>query len=288
MKKLLLFIFVIAINNSIAKAQCPPGALAYHVLNPGCPTGCSVLLIGWPEGALVNIYGGSPLGVVTSITIPGTLGGGGTGDAYTCVPCNTTLIYATAIPNATSGCVIITLGIVPVKITSFTAKTTTHKTSLLNWTVAEDAGKIKYTIQRSNDGRSFEDVETMDAYSNGSITNSYSYEDKTPKEGNNFYRIKITEITGKVTYSETALTKNDANFGFSVYPNPVTENFTISISEKSLPATVQLFNAQGQAVFKATTTQSTFKVDKSLKSGMYILRVTSSSNFSKTERIIKK
>jgi len=288
MKKLLLFIFVIAINNSIAKAQCPPGALAYHVLNPGCPTGCSVLLIGWPEGALVNIYGGNPLNVVTSVTIPGTLGGGGVGDAYTCVPCNTTLIYATAIPNATSGCVIITLGIVPVKITSFNAKSTAQNTSLLKWTAAEDPGKIKYTIQRSLDGRNFDDLENVISLSNGSLTNSYAYEDKSPKPGNNFYRLKITEITGKITYSETALVKNDSNFGFSVYPNPVTENFTVSISEKSLPATIELYNAQGQAVYKVKSNQSIFKIDKTLESGMYILKVTSSSNFSKTERIIKK
>lgn len=288
MKKLLLFIFVIAINHSIAKAQCPPGALAYHVLNPQCPSGCSVLLIGWPEGALVNIYGGTPFGIVTSVLIPGTLGGGGTGDAYTCVPCNTMLIYATAIPGATAGCVIITLGIVPVKIASFTAAETRQSTSLLKWTATEDLGKIKYVVQRSSDGRSFEDVKTINSYSNGATSNSYSYEDASPAEGNNFYRLKIIELTGNVTYSKTALVKRDLNFGFSVYPNPVTENFTISISEKSLPATIEIFNAQGQPVYKAISSQNAFRVDKSLKTGMYILKVTSNSNFSKTEKIIKK
>ena len=121
MKKLLLPLFVIAFTHSITKAQCPPGAFAYQSLYPQCASGCGVLLLGWPEGVIVNIYGGTPLTIITSALISGTLGDGGTGDAFTCVPCNTPLIYASTVLNATGGCVIATIGIVPIKLTDFSA-----------------------------------------------------------------------------------------------------------------------------------------------------------------------
>ena len=83
MKKFIIILSTLFFLQTASDAQCPPGAFAYQSLYPQCGSGCGVLLLGWPEGVLVNIYGGTPLAVITSALISGTLGDGGTGDAFT-------------------------------------------------------------------------------------------------------------------------------------------------------------------------------------------------------------
>lgn len=285
MKKFLsLVLIAAALIQAPAKAQCPPGAFAYQSLYPQCPSGCGVLLLGWPEGVLVNIYGGTPLAIITSTTISGTLGGGGVGDAFTCVPCNTPLVFASTITGATSGCVIATIGVVPVKLTDFTAVSNGNNT-LLKWTATSETGTVKYTIQKSRDGRNFTEVATI----NGKqfAINEYSYNDGAISPGSSFYRIKATEVSGSISYSDVVMVKNQSNFGFSIYPNPANEVFTVTLPSKFLPATVEVINAQGVVVSHATTNQPSYSVSQYLQKGIYAVRVTGSNNESLTQRLIK-
>lgn len=285
MKKFLSLILLAAtLYQSPAKAQCPPGAFAYQSLYPQCPSGCGVLLLGWPEGVLVNIYGGTPLSIITSTVISGTLGGSGVGDAFTCVPCNIPLVFASTITGANSGCVIATIGVVPVKLTNFTA-TINGNVSLLKWTTTSEIGTVKYTVQKSRDGRNFTDLSTVTGKQ--FAINEYSFTDATATVGAAFYRIKATEVSGSISYSEVVMVKNQNNFGFSVYPNPASEAFKVTLPSKFLPATVEVINAQGTVVHTAVTNQPTHTVSQYLQKGVYAVRVTGSNNESLTQRLLK-
>ena len=288
MKKLLLLVSVIAFSHSITKAQCPPGAFAYQSLYPQCASGCGVLLLGWPEGVVVNIYGGTPLTIITTALIEGTLGGGGTGNAFSCVPCNTPLIYASTVLNASGGCVIATIGIVPVKLTDFSATASTGKSCLLKWTASQEMGGVKYIVQKSDDGTNFKDIKIIAAYNNGKSSNSYSFEDIAQINGNKYYRLKVAEVTGKINYSPVAIFRNKINDGFTIYPNPVLNNFSVSIAEKSLPATVEIYNAQGQAIYRVKTNQCLLNIDKDFKNGVYALKVTGINNIGTSQKFIKR
>jgi hypothetical protein len=288
MKKLLFSLIITAALQTGVKAQCPPGAFAYQSLYPQCASGCGVLLLGWPEGVLVNIYGGAPLQIITSTVISGTLGNGGTGDAFTCVPCNTPLVYASATPGATGGCVIATIGIVPVKIAAFTVTPSNAGVATIKWTAESETGLVKYSIQRSSDGRNFTDIKTINSLTNGKPSNNYSFDDLVAPEGNNFYRLKIGETSGHNSFSQTVSVKKQINFGISIYPNPVTDKLNINIAERFLPASIEIYNPQGQLLIREKAIQNLHTVQKSLESGMYILKVTTADNQVKTEKIIKK
>jgi Secretion system C-terminal sorting domain len=286
MKKLLfLLLLVIGFNHTDTKAQCPPGAFAYQSLYPQCTSGCGVLLLGWPEGVLVNIYGGSPLIIITSTTISGTLGNGGTGDAFTCVPCNTPLVYASATPGAIGGCVIATIGIVPVKITNFSVSLNSG-TALIKWSTSLETGPVKYTVQRSGNGRDYRDIAIFDG-THLPLNNNYSYNDATAGNGANFYRIKIAEISGNIFYSETGLVKNDNAFGFNVYPNPTANEFKLTLQAKFLPAAVEIINAQGKLLYKERLEVASSTFNKALPKGIYAVKVTGSNNNTITQRLIK-
>ena len=284
-KLLLLLLLVIALNNTDTKAQCPPGAFAYQSLYPQCPSGCGVLLLGWPEGVVVNIYGGTPLTIITSALISGTLGNGGTGDAFTCVPCNTPLVYASTIIGASGGCVIATIGIVPVKITNFSAASNSGA-ALIKWSTLQEIGSVKYTVQRSENGREYHDLATFDG-NHSLLTNNYNYTDLTARNGVNFYRVKVTEISGNIFYSETGLVKNDNTFKFTVYPNPTLNYFKLTLPAKFLPAVVEVIDAQGKLLYTGKLTVATSTFNKSLVKGIYAVKVTGNNNNSITQRLIK-
>ena len=286
MKKLLLIFLVTVGFYRPVTAQCPANAFAFLSSYPLCPLGCGVLLKDWPEGVVVNIYGGSPIDVITSVIIPGTYGGSGTGNAFTCVPCNIPLIFASAIPGATNGCVIITLGTVPVKLTNFSLKSTGINSCLLKWTTYNEPGSTKYTVQRSKDSRNFIDITTLTG--NGNNSNNYSFEDISIPKATQFYRIKITDVTEKITYSETALIKNLTNLGASIYPNPVEGDFKITIPSQFLPASVMIYNTEGKAVHSVTTLQPTLSVNKRLPKGIYAVRITGNNNETVTQTLLIK
>jgi hypothetical protein len=285
MKKFFLVLLVVVGSFRYTLGQCPPGAFAFIGPYATCSSGCGVLLKDWPEGVIVNIYGGSPINIVTSVQIPGTYGGPGTAGGFTCVPCNIPLIFASIVPGSTNGCVIYPLGTVPIKLTDFNVTGTENK-SLVRWSTTSEPGGTRYTLQRSLDTRNFSDIITY--IGKGNNTNNYFYEDKQLQRGNLFYRIKISEVSGKISYSETILLKNQSNFDISIYPNPAENDFKVSIPAQFLPASIVLYNADGKVVHSLTTMQPTAIINKKLPNGVYAVRVTGKNNAAITQTLLIK
>jgi len=284
MKKILTIFILITFLYKTVEAQCPPGAFAYQSLYPQCPTGCGVLLLGWPAGVLVNIFGGSPLIVVSNALISGTFGGGGTGDAFTCVPCNIPLVYASAIPGAIGGCVIATIGIVPVKLTGFTATITGLSNCEIKWSSAQETGPVKYIIQRSTNNRDFIDIATVNGLQKA--INKYAYTDQFISNSIQFYRIKVVELSGNTFFSSIVAIKGNNTFGFSVFPNPAHGNFNVRLAQQFLPATLEVFNAQGMVILSDKTVLETTTISNNLPKGVYTLKVTGSNKTSLTKKVI--
>jgi hypothetical protein len=249
-----------------------------------CPSGCGVLLLGWPEGVLVNIYGGSPLIIVSNAIISGTLGGGGTGDAFTCVPCNIPLVYASAIPGASGGCVIATIGIVPVKLTNFMVNISGTNSCEIKWSSSQETEPVKYIIQRSNNGRDYADIATINGLQQA--INKYAYTDLAINNGTQFYRVKVAELSGLIFYSAVVAIKSDDKFGFSVFPNPATRDFKVSVAPQFLPAVLELYNAQGIRVVADKTVLQTTTISNYLSKGIYTLKVTGNNNISIAKKIM--
>lgn len=286
MKKFFLVLLVLVGSFRYANAQCPNNAYALVSAYATCSSGCGVLLLNWPEGVIVNIYGGFPISVIASVQIPGTYGGPGTGDGFGCVPCNVPLIFASSVPGATNGCVIQALGTVPVKFTDFSVSSSENKSCFVKWTTTSEPGGTRYTIQRSENARNFSDITTY--IGKGNITNNYSYEDKSLQQGNLFYRIKITEVTGNITYSETALLKNQTDLRISIYPNPVESDFKVSIPSQFLPASIVLYNIDGKVIHSVTSMQPTLTINKKLPKGVYAVRITGNNNATVSQTLLIK
>jgi hypothetical protein len=156
---------------------------------------------------------------------------------------------------------------------------------LLAWSASAETGKVEYTIQKSSDGRNFNDI--------GAITgkqlplNDYSYTDAAAGEGTQYYRVKATELNGAVNYTPTAMVHLRKSSAVSIYPNPSAGGFNLSLPAAMLPAKAELINAQGVRVYTQNITQPVSMLNSAMPKGIYTVKVTGRNQESAVQRIIK-
>lgn len=74
----------------------------------------------------------------------------------------------------------------------------------VTWTTASETNNDFFTVQRSIDGVSFEDVTIVDGAGNSSSIINYSAVDYNPYGGTSYYRLKQTDFDGTSKYSDVA------------------------------------------------------------------------------------
>jgi hypothetical protein len=72
----------------------------------------------------------------------------------------------------------------------------------ITWTTASETNNDFFTIQRSLDGTTFEDVTIVDGAGNSSSIINYSAVDYNPYGGTSYYRLKQTDFDGASKYSD--------------------------------------------------------------------------------------
>jgi hypothetical protein len=110
----------------------------------------------------------------------------------------------------------------PISLVDFTS-TCDNKCINLNWTTASEINNDYFTIQRSQDGESFEDLIKVGGSGNSNETKNYTAIDYSPISGMSYYRLKQTDYNGNFTISPVIVNDCGAS-GFniiSVIPNSV-------------------------------------------------------------------
>ncbi|MCP9749473.1 T9SS type A sorting domain-containing protein [Ferruginibacter sp. HRS2-29] len=122
------------------------------------------------------------------------------------------------------------LTVLPISIEYFRgAKQATA--NLLDWKVNSTSGAVTMVLERSADGRTYTGIHTemSDALR---LLQPFNYTDAQPLQGVNYYRLKVTEASGKVTYSPivTLLGKGKGFELIAVQPNPVLNEAMLNIT----------------------------------------------------------
>ena len=103
----------------------------------------------------------------------------------------------------------------------------------LTWTVENEESNSYFDVQRSTDGRVFNDVIRVQALRNGRSSNTYTTPDvNISRIGSKvlYYRIKQVETSGEVVYSEVRqINLSTKNFTIGLYPNPVVSSTKLVI-----------------------------------------------------------
>jgi Secretion system C-terminal sorting domain len=109
------------------------------------------------------------------------------------------------------------------ELTSFNAAKQGSKVNL-NWLTASEKANDNFSIERSKDGKNFTAIGQLKGAMNSTVSKEYAFTDASPFKGINYYRLKSTEVAGKVTYSSVVSVSVMDKVGKTfVYPNPVAE-----------------------------------------------------------------
>lgn len=143
--------------------------------------------------------------------------------------------------------------------------------NILNFSTASEINNDYFSIERSGDGRSFEELDRMDGAGNSSELRHYSYTDERPLSGLNYYRIKQTDYNGEFSYSPIRSLRHIDKSQASVFPTLTSGD--LHIATESDDYQILIFNSAGQKLrqFSGLSGNQTLDVS-TLQAGVYFLR----------------
>ena len=154
------------------------------------------------------------------------------------------------------------------------------------WSVSTEVNTAYYTIQRSINGKDFENVGKVIATN----VSSYSFTDMPPAESKVlYYRLKINDRDGRVAYSDIkqVIVQQKAS-NVSVYPNPA-KNF-IMIKGNNI-SKINIIDNVGKMVMSKNglnTIATENKVNINVADGIYMLQVIHADGAITNEKLIIK
>lgn len=111
-------------------------------------------------------------------------------------------------------------GVLPLKLLSFNASLNlAHKVGI-RWSATQEMNTGYFVIERSNSDNHFIAIDSVKAVNNGAFTSTYNTTDNSPMSGINFYRLKIVDIDGHISYSALVMVRVNNSKAPVVYPNP--------------------------------------------------------------------
>ncbi len=165
----------------------------------------------------------------------------------------------------------------PVELKDFTAKVM-GQAVLLTFSTASESNNARFEVERSNNGLVFEKIGEKTGAGTVRTEQYYSFEDASPLQGINYYRLRQVDTDGKATYSpvRSAVVGSTKNVG--IYPNPVSESMNVTVSESfDTDGQWEILDLGGRTlqngVFAAEQTTQNISVT-ALPSGNFVLRIT--------------
>jgi hypothetical protein len=176
----------------------------------------------------------------------------------------------------------------PIHLLSFTSLLNSNNV-LLKWELAQPEDDGVYELQRSSNGRNFNTINTQIG---DQVKTLFSYSDNYLPGINIYYRLKMSDNAGKITYSNIAFIKGHGSkeISISIYPSPVVKgsNFQISISNATLEGW-QLINSSGVILAQKNsikiTGSTTIQLPGAITNGIYYLRIQTDKGI-KNQKII--
>jgi hypothetical protein len=165
---------------------------------------------------------------------------------------------------------------VPLRLLSFNAWINNAKT-LLQWQTSAEINTDHFEIERSEDGRNFTNtIGRILAAGNSISERNYSLTDMQPVVGKNYYRLKMLDKDGAVSYSQVRLvvfSKNDKQI--NIYPNPAKDLLNIENNLAGKHLQISITDITGKKLLQwQKTNASLLQIPMAnLSTGIYILQL---------------
>jgi len=243
--------------------------------------------------AVVNHFAGGPYGGFSydSIACPASppaagtvpfIGGSYDGFDFASISCPPVILFtggsydgfafsAIACPDETA---------LPLELLSFSGKRVSDYVEL-EWITVSEFNTSHFDVEKMNENGVFENIDVVPAAGFHSQKKIYNSEDEQPHTGYNFYRLKMFDLDGSFTYSNTVSVYFDwlSDYSISFYPNPATEWVNVHVSGlKEDQIVLSIYDMLGRKYFSQdwfiNSTDGDLRLDvSSLSVGVYMIIV---------------
>ena len=199
--------------------------------------------------------------------------------------------------------------LLPIVLDYFTAQVTTTNSVLVEWGTVSEKENDFFTLERSSDGKNFEEITTVEGAGNSLKKLQYSFEDNKSTVGMNYYRLKQTDFNGDFEYFKIVGVNNKVGSSTATnsaiadsqtikiddaYPNPFKNVINLSFeAEMDGEVEVLIQNARGEIVHKDFVTfyygKNDYQFTKGdlLQPGVYYINLWSNGEKFQAQRLIK-
>ena len=149
-----------------------------------------------------------------------------------------------------------------------------NETSLLSWTTPATVSGAAFTIERSEDGKTYSEIGKVKATG----ASNFNFVDYKPAGGINYYRFKRVDAEGRLTISPVRVVITETDSPFKTYPTLVKSTITVSSSYISNnDAKIKVISAKtGDVAYETTMAfdQTEMMINlASLPAGNYVTRM---------------
>lgn len=187
-------------------------------------------------------------------------------------------------------------GSLPVKLSSFYATKKNDTKVSLNWSTAQEINASHFVVERSFDGKEYDEAGLVFAIGNTNANSNYKFTDDLKSKHSNiiYYRLRIVDMDGKTEKSVVRIIRSAEEKEYAkilTYPNPVVNELRVQlpVSWQNNAVNIEVFNNSGQIVKRqiANRAGQTEVVNvNDLESGIYFVRAGNGTE-SSTQRIAK-
>jgi hypothetical protein len=142
----------------------------------------------------------------------------------------------------------------PITLTRFVANTKNDNSVELAWTTASEYNNNRFEIERSADGNHFEIIGVLAGKMNSREITNYSFIDKNPFAGINYYRLNQIDKNGANTYSDLIATNIKSDL--LKFNNHIFREGQVGFSIESpmaMDATIQFTDINGKEISNINT-----------------------------------
>jgi len=156
--------------------------------------------------------------------------------------------------------------------------------NVLNWKVSCFNSEPVFDIQRSSNGVNYSSIGSTTA-TNG-CNKTFTYKDKQPMPGNNYYRIKIND-NGAEHYTRSILLQTDKALVTTLAPNIIKRGESILVSLVETEGILRLMDATGRQVYSQILTKGVQSITLPIpQSGPYFYNIQNHAGKLITGKII--
>lgn len=159
--------------------------------------------------------------------------------------------------------------VIPVELTTFKAKLS-NNTTVLDWQTASERNNKAFDIERSSEGTTYNAIGQVKGNGTTNTPHNYTFTDKDPITGINYYRLRQTDFDGKQTISKQ-ISIVFSKSGIVVKTTLNSNTIDVAVMDDKT-RTLSIYNMAGQQVLVEKIQGYKILNINDLSNGVYIIR----------------